>query len=276
LSRKGYCCCCCTIAIPAVDLVAKLRELHRPFGIHDECDCEWEDELGDYKHPDGATVVNCPEYVTCEPAMWFVCARCCRTDDGDCYQLEVCADTHDHGPGKPICETGALLDLLTAAPALADLLALTPAELAAAHLAVPAAAGPYVTAAYKRGRYDSYAKIRDQLTQVAAELDNAGDSRSGMWVRSMLAALLDNEMDRQEAIAANAAVAGSCPASQDGGFVNGPLYTSTRPQIDAGLRPDTHARALAEARLRRSGGGHERGLPAHWRRGALSISVCHA
>jgi hypothetical protein len=30
----------------AAQLVAKLRELHRPFGIYDECDCKWDDELG--------------------------------------------------------------------------------------------------------------------------------------------------------------------------------------------------------------------------------------
>jgi hypothetical protein len=83
------------------DVIAALRELHKPHGIYDEC-CH-------HDHDDDAKVTNCGEFVTCLPPMYFVCRHCC-CDQDDYYQLEVCVDSHDHGPGKPVCETAAILD----------------------------------------------------------------------------------------------------------------------------------------------------------------------
>jgi hypothetical protein len=80
---------------------ASLANLHRPFGIHDECYCKGGEHTG-------TTVTNCGEFETCLPPTYLVCRHCC-CDTDDCYQTEACVDSHDHGPGEPICETAALV-----------------------------------------------------------------------------------------------------------------------------------------------------------------------
>ena len=81
-------------------LVAKLRELHRPFGIYDECDCDPEEHAG-------KTITDCGEFWTCLDPMYSICAHCCRDASGE--QTENCASSHQHGRGKPICETAAII-----------------------------------------------------------------------------------------------------------------------------------------------------------------------
>lgn len=83
---------------------ASLANLHRPFGIHDECYCKGGEHTG-------TTVTNCGEFETCLPPTYLVCRHCC-CDTDDCYQTEACVDSHDHGPGEPICETAALVAAL--------------------------------------------------------------------------------------------------------------------------------------------------------------------
>ena len=85
--------------------ITKLHELHRPFGIHDECDCK-PDDAGEVTHA-GPAVVDCGEYETCEPAVYRICAHCCCGADGE--QTEECVSAHDHGTGKPVCVTVAIL-----------------------------------------------------------------------------------------------------------------------------------------------------------------------
>lgn len=96
--------------VRARDTLAQLRALHRPFGIYPECSCPWVDDLdglGGYKH-DGGEVVNCGDFETCLPPTEYVCAHCCRDVSGDYFTLE-CAEHHQHGPGKPHCQTAAIL-----------------------------------------------------------------------------------------------------------------------------------------------------------------------
>jgi hypothetical protein len=70
--------------------IERVRELHRPIGVWDECDCV-DPEVGDGKHSDIDEVG-----VTCNK-IHDVCRTCC-TDDG--YQTETCCFTHDHtAPG---------------------------------------------------------------------------------------------------------------------------------------------------------------------------------
>lgn len=82
-------------------VVAALKTLHRSFGIYEECGCQ----PGEH---DDAEVVNCGDFETCLEPLWFVCAHCCRDLDNS-YQFELCHDTHEHGPGQPICETARLI-----------------------------------------------------------------------------------------------------------------------------------------------------------------------
>ena len=62
----------------------RVRELHRAFGIYDECDCD---------APDPATHLDVDDVgLTCN-LMYRVCAECCRDD---VYQTEGCASYHAH------------------------------------------------------------------------------------------------------------------------------------------------------------------------------------
>ncbi len=82
-------------------LVAALRGLHAEYRVygscahpeHDEADLTVELEDGGW---------------TCQASFQYVaCAHCCTGTGG---QSERCASSHDHGPGKPICPTRAVVD----------------------------------------------------------------------------------------------------------------------------------------------------------------------
>lgn len=91
-------------------LAEKIRQLHQPSGIYNECACKpnHDDEI---HHARPGAVVSCDDFDTCEPALYFICAHCCVHPNGE-GQLEHCANHHDHGPDKqPICQTAALLEV---------------------------------------------------------------------------------------------------------------------------------------------------------------------
>lgn len=83
---------------------APIRELHKPFGIYDECEHEHTEEQ--------VAAGECLEIMevglTCEDGlMYWICVSCCT--DGD-YQTEGCVGEHDHSKTGPICPTIAALD----------------------------------------------------------------------------------------------------------------------------------------------------------------------
>ena len=80
--------------------VERVRALHRPVGIYDECECS--DEAKTEGHEDVEEVG-----LTCN-RMYTVCAECCRDD---VYQTEDCANYHDHKPDEAHhCPTIRALD----------------------------------------------------------------------------------------------------------------------------------------------------------------------
>ena len=80
--------------------VERVRALHRPVGIYDECECS--DEAKAEGHEDVEDVG-----LTCN-RMYTVCAECCRDD---VYQTEDCASYHDHKPDEAHhCPTIRALD----------------------------------------------------------------------------------------------------------------------------------------------------------------------
>ena len=82
---------------------AKLRELHKPHGIYDECGHEHAEEdeiLGIVDAGDAG--LSCKK-------MYDVCTLCCDVADDGC-QGETCVCDHDHGPNLPICKTREILD----------------------------------------------------------------------------------------------------------------------------------------------------------------------
>lgn len=79
--------------------LAALRDLHRPFGIYDECDHKHEAVDGDVVDVDDIGL-------TCAK-LYDVCRECCL--GGNDSQTEECVEGHDHGPGKPICKTAEIL-----------------------------------------------------------------------------------------------------------------------------------------------------------------------
>ena len=80
--------------------VERVRALHRPVGIYDECECS--DEAKAEGHEDVEEVG-----LTCN-RMYTVCAECCRDD---VYQTEDCANYHDHKPDEAHhCPTIRALD----------------------------------------------------------------------------------------------------------------------------------------------------------------------
>ena len=80
--------------------VERVRALHRPVGIYDECACS--DEAKAEGHEDVEEVG-----LTCN-RMYTVCAECCRDD---VYQTEDCANYHDHKPDEAHhCPTIRALD----------------------------------------------------------------------------------------------------------------------------------------------------------------------
>ena len=76
--------------------LAAVEDLHRPFGIWDECDCDDEALNDDATHRDVDEVGR-----TCNK-LYDICSECC-TDGG--YMTEACAEHHDHRPGMAICPT---------------------------------------------------------------------------------------------------------------------------------------------------------------------------
>jgi hypothetical protein len=85
--------------VAAEAAIARVRALHKPFGIYDEC--------GHDHEPDDPGVVHVDDIGYTCAKLYDVCYHCC-TDSGDNHI--GCAEAHDHGPGKPICATIAALD----------------------------------------------------------------------------------------------------------------------------------------------------------------------
>ena len=82
---------------------AKLRELHKPHSIYDECDHNHteKDEASGVFEIDGIGL-------TCAK-LYDVCLACCDVaDDGS--PSETCTCEHNHGPNMPICKTREILD----------------------------------------------------------------------------------------------------------------------------------------------------------------------
>ena len=87
-------------------IIIRIRELHRPFRIYDECDHA--------DHDDDVVLIECDGFTTCADGyMYSVCTECCCTTDvGDWPpgQTEDCTAYHDHDDAKPRCATIAALD----------------------------------------------------------------------------------------------------------------------------------------------------------------------
>lgn len=83
---------------------APIRELHKPFGIYDECECDHsEDDI-----ENGRAFEVMEVGLTCEDGlMYLICVSCCTADG---YQIEGCVGEHDHSKTGPICPTIAALD----------------------------------------------------------------------------------------------------------------------------------------------------------------------
>lgn len=82
--------------------IERVRSLHKPFGVYDECDHQHESE------DTSAGVFDVPDIgLTCLK-MYDICRECCVGWSDS--QSEWCADAHNHGPGKPLCKTREILD----------------------------------------------------------------------------------------------------------------------------------------------------------------------
>jgi hypothetical protein len=95
--------------VTTAELITELRELHRPFGIYDECGhdhTEEQLEAGDCLEIDEVGL-------TCEDGLMYqVCEHCCIKEWFG--QTEDCASDHKHGKGEPICATAAILERVDA------------------------------------------------------------------------------------------------------------------------------------------------------------------
>jgi hypothetical protein len=87
-------------------MLVEIRNLHLPFPIYDYCnhpehlkDDDSQDKYLTVELDDG--VATCPESY-----VFPVCEHCCRCCGERTTQ---CEDNHEHGPGKPICPTMAIL-----------------------------------------------------------------------------------------------------------------------------------------------------------------------
>jgi hypothetical protein len=80
-------------------VLKQVREIHKPFGIYDECD-------HDHAEGEEGTIYVDDIGIVCDKPMYSICTNCCAF--GGDSQSEECASAHDHGPGKPICATAAL------------------------------------------------------------------------------------------------------------------------------------------------------------------------
>jgi hypothetical protein len=86
--------------------VERIRSLHEPYGIYDDCGHKHaEDE------PGVLYVAEIGIFVCKDGHFYDVCRLCCcEYSSGGGGQTETCASVHNHGVGKPICETIAILD----------------------------------------------------------------------------------------------------------------------------------------------------------------------
>jgi hypothetical protein len=83
-------------------ILARLHELHRPFGIYDPCDHQHtEDDVAAGRAIDIGDGYGCPDSL-----LYTVCRHCCTSRGG---QTETCASSHRHAPGMPACPTVAIL-----------------------------------------------------------------------------------------------------------------------------------------------------------------------
>lgn len=95
--------------------LARVREMHQPYKVYDECDCD-DDAKNDGRHVEveaalatSSTGISCFGW-TCNH-LYTACDECCTEGMG--YITEHCAIYHDHGPDKPICPTIRALDATT-------------------------------------------------------------------------------------------------------------------------------------------------------------------
>lgn len=91
------------------DAIARVRAIHGPYGIWDECD---------HQHQPGDPGVADIDDIglTCNQ-LYVICRVCCTNGHINAageylpeQQSEECVDRHDHGPRRPICSTITALD----------------------------------------------------------------------------------------------------------------------------------------------------------------------
>ena len=84
--------------------VLRVRKLHKPFRIYEECDHGFLLP----EHGDDVVLIECEDFTTCEAGyMYSVCTECCCAAGN---QTEECADGYAHDYSKPLCATRAALD----------------------------------------------------------------------------------------------------------------------------------------------------------------------
>lgn len=85
--------------------IGRVRAIHKPFGIYEECNHDHTDE----DVADGQAVNVNEVGLTCDDGLMYrICMECCV--DGEEYQSERCMDSHEHSKVGPICATIAALD----------------------------------------------------------------------------------------------------------------------------------------------------------------------
>lgn len=89
------------------DIEGPIRELHRPFGIYDECGHEHTEA-----HLEWGDCLDIMEVgLTCEDGLMYrVCTHCCVTEGFGGGQTEECVTNHQHDKAGPICKTMAALE----------------------------------------------------------------------------------------------------------------------------------------------------------------------
>lgn len=95
-------------AVQSEAILARIRNLHAPHGIYDECGHNHE---GDLFGPTEPGVRNVPEigWVCEEGWLYDICRACCTSGD-ERDQTEDCADHHDHKSTGWLCATTTILD----------------------------------------------------------------------------------------------------------------------------------------------------------------------
>lgn len=82
------------------DKLDRIRDLHKPFYIYDECGHKHQE--GD----EGVTDVDDVGLVCKDGLIYAVCSACCLEYG---RQTETCAGGHKHGTFEPICATAEIL-----------------------------------------------------------------------------------------------------------------------------------------------------------------------